>query len=118
MTQVHALLGQLAVALDLVAVGWTVGLLVTRRPIGTLFLGSIVWVVVVVVLAAALGIATAIFVHPPADLLHLVYGVLAVAVVPMAVAIGAARPEAQRSTVAAVASVVLLILLVRLLQSG
>ena len=118
MTQVHALLGQLAIALDLIAVGWSVTLVVIRRSPGTLFLGSLVWIVAVVWLAALLGLLTALFIHLPGDVLHIVYGILAAAVLPGAAIMAAARPANQRAPVVAIASVVLLILLARLLQTG
>lgn len=118
MSQAHALVGQVAVILTLIATIWALALAITRRPLGPLFLGNLVWVAIAVVLAAVLGAMTALTDAPPGDALHIVYGVLAVALLPGAVLVAVGRPADQRPTVAAVASVVLLILLFRLVQTG
>ena len=118
MSQAHTLVGQIAIVLALIAAIWAVVLAITRRPVGSLVLGNVVWVGLAVVLAAVLGAATAVLVAPPGDVLHVVYGALALALLPGAVLIGSNRPVEQRPIVAAVASVVLVILLFRLLQTG
>jgi hypothetical protein len=118
MSQAHALVGQIAIVLAVIAAGWSIVLAITRRPVGSLFLGNVVWVGLAVVLAAVLGAAAAVLVAPPGDALHLVYGALALALLPSAVLIASNRPVDQRPVVAAVASVVLVILLFRLLQTG
>lgn len=118
MSQAHALVGQIALVLGVIAAGWSIVLVGTHRRPGSLFLGSVVWVGLAVGLAAVLGAATAVSVGPPRDALHLVYGALALALVPSAVLIASNRPVDQRAAVAAVASIVLVILLFRLLQTG
>ncbi len=118
MSQAHALLGQLAVVLAIIAAVWSIVLAITRRPAGSLFLGNLVWVEIAVVIAAMLGAATAVSGAPPRDGLHLVYGALALALLPGAALIAAGRPAAQRPIVVAVASIVLVILLFRLVQTG
>ena len=118
MSQAHALVGLLGLVLGIVAVIWSAGLLVLRRPPGTLFLGSLVWLVAVIGLAAILGAATALSSAPPDDLLHVVYGALALAVLPGAAFVAGGRPERQQAIVVMVAAVVLAILLFRLLQTG
>jgi hypothetical protein len=117
-SQAHALVGLLAVALGVVAVLWSSGLLLLRRPPGTLFLGSLIWLVAVIGLAAILGAATALSSAPPGDPLHIVYGVLALAVLPGAAFVASGRTGRQQAIVATIAAVVLTILLFRLLQTG
>lgn len=118
MSQAHALVGQLAVVLALIAAVWSIVLVTTRRPAGSLFLGNLVWVGIAVVIAAALGGATALVVGPPRDALHVIYGVLALGTLPGAAIVGTGRPARQQSIVAAVAATVLVILLLRLVQTG
>lgn len=104
--------------LGLVAVVWSTALIVTRRAPGPLFLGNLVWVFLAVAVAAALGGATIASGVPLRDGLHVVYGVLALGVLPGAMLIASGRPGRQRSIVAAVSTVVLVILLARLVQTG
>jgi hypothetical protein len=118
MSQAHALVGQVAIVLGLVAVVWGIALVATRRTPGPLFLGNLVWLFLAVAVAAALGAATVVSGVPLRDGLHVVYGVLAVGVLPGAMLIASGRAGPQRSTVAAVSSIILLILLARLLQTG
>ena len=44
MSQAHAFVGQVAIVLGLVAVAWSIALVVTRRAPGPLFLGNLMWV--------------------------------------------------------------------------
>lgn len=118
MKDAHALLGQLAIVLGIVGAIWAIAAAVARRQTGPLFVASLVWVVIVVALAALLGIATAVSDGPPKDALHIVYGVLALAVLPGAALLASGRPARQQATYAAVAMTVLLILLFRLFQTG
>lgn len=69
-------------------------------------------------LTAVLGIAAAISVHLPQDLLHLVYGALAVGVLPGAAIVASGRTGPRQSVVWAIAGIVLLILVLRLFQTG
>lgn len=118
MSQAHALVGQVAVALALIAAAWSIVLAITRRPSGSLFLGNLVWVAIAVVIAAALGAVTAIVTGPPRDGLHIVYGALALGTLPGAAIVASGRPARQQSIVAAVAATILVILLLRLVQTG
>lgn len=118
MSQLHALVGQVAVVLAVIAAVWSIVLAITRRPAGTLFYANLVWVGIAVALAAVLGAATAIFVAPPSDVLHIVYGVLAAGTLPGALLVASGRPARQQSIVAVIATVLLLILLFRLIQTG
>lgn len=118
MIEAHALVGQVTIVLGLVAVVWSVALIVSRREPGPLFLGNLVWVFLAVAVAAVFGAATLASGAPLRDGLHVVYGVLALGVMPGAMFIASGRPGRQRSFVAAVSAVVLVILLGRLLQTG
>ena len=118
MKDAHALLGQLAIVLGIVGAVWAIAAAITRRQTGLLFVASLVWVVIVVALAALLGIATAVSNGPPSDPLHIVYGVLALAVLPGAALLASGRPARQQGVFAAVAMTVLVILLFRLFQTG
>lgn len=118
MTQAHALAGQLALVLAVIAAVWSIALAVTRRPVGPLYLGSLVWLGIAVVIAAILGSTAAVTAGPPSDALHVVYGLLALAMLPGAALVAAGRPTDQRPIVAAIATTVLVILLLRLIQTG
>lgn len=118
MSQAHGLVGQVAIVLGLVAVAWSVALVIARRAPGTLFLGSLVWVFLAVAIADGLGIVTFVSGVPLRDGLHALYGVLALSVLPGAMFVASGRPDRQRSIVAAVSAVVLVILLARLFQTG
>jgi hypothetical protein len=117
-SQAHAFVGQVAIVLGLVAVAWSIALVVARKAPGSFFLGNLVWAFLAVAAAAALGAATFVSGVPLRDGLHVVYGVLALGVLPGAMLIASGRPERQRSIVAAVSAVVLVILLARLFQTG
>jgi hypothetical protein len=117
-TEVHGLLGRLAIVLTLVAGGWAIGLAAARRVPGRLFVGNLVWVVLAVAAAALTGAAVLLSSGPPADALHLLYGLLALALLPAAALVSAARPARQQAAAMAIACVVLAILLFRLVQTG
>lgn len=118
MTELHLLGAQ--VSLVLVAVGaiGAVATLVLRRPPGTILLGGLVWVVIGLVATGLAGIAVAIDQGPPDDLLHVVYGLLAVSVLPGAALIAGGRSDAGRATILVVAMIVLVILVLRLFGTG
>lgn len=118
MSQAHAFVGLVAVALALIAAVWSIGLALTRRTGGALFIGNLIWVVAIVAIAALLGVAAAATVGPPGDPLHIVYGIIAVAVLPGAALVASGRSAREQSIVAAVATTVLLIILFRLVQTG
>lgn len=118
MSDAHALVGQIALVLGLVATVWSVGLVVLKRSPGTFYLGGLVWVVITIAIAGALGLAMVVSGQTPDDVLHIVYGVLALAVLPGAVLVASGRTARGRTIVAAVATIVLAILLMRLLQTG
>jgi hypothetical protein len=117
-SQLHGFLGLMALVLAVMAAGWSIGLALAARPPGRLFVGNLVWVVIGVVLAAATGGLVAVAQQPPDDPLHVVYGVIALALLPGAALVAMNRPESQRSAVLSVAGVVLAILLFRLIETG
>lgn len=118
MSQAHAFVGQIAIVLGLVAAAWSIALVATRRAPGSLFMANLVWVFLAVAIAAALGTATIATGAPLRDGLHVVYGVLALGVLPGAILVASGRPARQRSIIAAVSAIVLVILLARLVQTG
>lgn len=118
MSQAHTLVGQVAVVLGLIAAVWAIALVATRRAPGTFFLGNLVWVFLAIVVAAVLGLATFVAGGPLHDPLHVVYGLLALGILPGTMLIASGRSARQRAIVAAVSTVVLVILLARLIQTG
>lgn len=119
MAEFHGLAARITLALVLVISGWAVMLAVTRRSIPPILLGGLVWALIMLALSGLAGVATALAVAPPGDPLHIVYGLLAVAVLPGAWGIAGLRRDPRRTVVVlAIASVVLLILVVRLFQTG
>jgi len=65
-----------------------------------------------------LGVGVAITDHVPRDPLHIVYGALAVGVVPGAALVAGGRADPRRTVVWAIAGIVLCILVLRLFQTG
>jgi hypothetical protein len=117
--EIHGFLARIALVLVLGTAAWAVALIATRRPMGPAIAGGLIWVVLMLVLTSLLGAVTALTVRPPRDFLHLVYGALAVSVLPIAWAVGRSRSDARRVVIVlAVACVVQLILVVRLFQTG
>ncbi len=119
MAEVHAFLARIALVLVLVTAAWAGWLLASRRPMRPAIVGGLIWVVGLLVLTSLLGAVTAVTAHPPKDVLHLVYGALALSVLPIAWAAGRSRSDPRRVVIVlAVACVVQLILVVRLFQTG
>ena len=65
-----------------------------------------------------LGLGVAITDHIPRDPLHIVYGALAVGVVPGAAIVAGERTDVRRTVIWAIAGIVLAILVLRLFQTG
>ena len=119
MSEIHGFLARIVLVLVLATTAWSIGLLATRRPIRPMIVGGLVWVAGLLIVTAVLGAITAVTSHPPKDLLHFVYGALVITVLPIAWAIGRSRPDARRAVVVlSVASVVQVILVVRLFATG
>lgn len=89
-----------------------------RRAAGSFFVAGLVWTGLLVGVAAALGVGVAISDHAPRDLLHLVYGVLAVGLLPGAAIVAGGRTGLRQTVVWAIAGLVLVILVLRLFQTG
>jgi hypothetical protein len=118
LSEFHRLVAEVALALGVVTTGWALLLLLVRREPGTLFFANLAWTVGLIALAALLGLATLIGGPGVHDGLHLVYGVLAVAALPVAAFVAAGHPPRRRLATWLVAGLVLLILLLRLFQTG
>lgn len=119
MAEVHGLLARVALVLVLVTAAWSAGLAVGGRPVRSLLAVGLVWVVVLVVATGFVGVAGALTVGAPSDPLHIVYGLLATLVLPGAWALARGRAEPRRTAlIVAVASIVQVILVVRLFQTG
>ena len=118
MSQAHGLVGQIAIVLGLIAAVWSIALLLTRRASGPLFMGNLVSVFLAVAVAAILGIGTFVSGAPLRDGLHVVYGALALGVLPAVALIATGRDARQQAVVIAIGAIVLAILLGRLLQTG
>lgn len=119
MAEIHGLAARVTLLLVLLVVAWSLGLAVTRRAIPTILLGALAWLVILLIVSGLLGALTAATDRPPTDVLHIVYGLLAVAVLPGAWAITRQRDDPRRAVIVQViASVVLLILVFRLFQTG
>lgn len=114
----HSLAAQVALVLALVVAGWATALAVTRRPAGSFFIAGALWTGLVVGLAAVLGIGVAATDHVPRDPLHIVYGALALGVVPGAAIVAGGRTGPRQAVVWAIAGIVLVILIMRLFQTG
>lgn len=114
----HGLVAQVALVLALVIATAATVLALTRRATGSFFLAGALWTGLVVGLAAVLGVGVAITDHAPRDPLHIVYGVLAIAVVPGAAIVAGDRAGRRQSVVWAIGGIVLVILVMRLFQTG
>ncbi len=112
------MVAEVALALALLAAAWSLVLLVTRRPPGRFFTVNLAWTVGALVVAAALGLLVLLVLGGPHDALHLLYGVLALAALPLTAMVAAQRPARQQPLVRAVGTIVLLILVLRLFQTA
>ncbi len=115
---VHRIIGLAALVLAAVAIVLSVILVAVRRPPGILFLVDVAVLGLAVLGGALLGLVLLVTGPGPRDPLHLLYGALALVAVPAGYGIAGSRPERQQAAIALVASVVILLLLVRLLQTG
>lgn len=114
----HGLAAQVALVLALVIAGWATVLALTRRAAGSFFVAGVLWAGLVVSFAAVVGVGVALTDHAPRDVLHVVYGVLAVGLLPGAAVVAGGRTGPGRPIVWAVAGIVLVILVLRLFQTG
>jgi len=117
-SELHRLTAELGLALGLLSTAWAAFLLVVRRTPSQLFFINLAWTVVVLAVAGLLGGYMALTGRGPSDGLHLVYGVFAVATIPVAAFAAAGREPGRRMATWTVAGVVLVILVLRLFQTG
>jgi hypothetical protein len=89
-----------------------------RRAAGSFLVAGALWTGLVVGLAAVLGVGSAVANRAPRDFLHVVYGVLAVGVMPGAALASGGRSGQRQTVVWAIAGIVLVILILRLFQTG
>jgi hypothetical protein len=89
-----------------------------RRAPAPFFVGGVVWAGLAVVVTALVGIGVALTNHPPRDPLHILYGLLAGAALPGAAVAARGRAGPAQAVVWAIAGIVLVILVLRLFQTG
>lgn len=118
MTELHLLLAEVALALVALAAIWSAAAVILRRDPGRLYLVNLIWVVIVLVAAAGFGALMLATGRGPRDGLHVLYGVLAVAALPVAAAVAGDRPARDRAVVGLIAVIVLIILVLRLFQTA
>lgn len=118
MTEIHRLLGQLVLVLAVLSAAWSAVLVGGGRQGGPLFIVNLGWTVAAALLAALVGVLVLIAGPGPSDPLHLLYGALAVAALPGAALVAAGRSGRERAIVMLIGSVVLLIVVLRLFQTG
>ncbi len=114
----HGLVAQVALVLGLVIAAAATFLALTRRATGSFFLAGALWTGLVVALAAVLGVGVALTDHAPRDPLHIVYGVLAIGVVPGAAIVAGDRRVVARRSCGRLPGIVLVVLVMRLFQTG
>jgi hypothetical protein len=115
---VHLVVAEVALVLVALATAWSAVLLVGRRLPGRYFTVNLGWTVVAIACAALLGAGVLLTEGAPHDALHLLYGALALVALPLSAVLAARRPVGQRALVMTVGTVVLLILVLRLFQTG
>ncbi len=118
MSEVHRLAAELGLALALLSTAWAAFLLVTRRDPSQLFFINLAWTTVVLAVAGLLGGLMALTGRGPRDGLHIVYGVFVVVTIPVAAFAAAGQEPGRRRATWTIAGVVLVILVLRLFQTG
>jgi hypothetical protein len=117
-SELHRLAAELGLALGLLSTAWASFLLITRRTPSQLFFINLAWTTVVLAVAGMLGGLTALGGAGLRDGLHIVYGVFAVVTVPVAALAAAGQEPGRRRATWTIAGVVLVILVLRLFQTG
>jgi hypothetical protein len=118
LSEFHRLVAEIALALGLLTTGWALLLLLMRRKPGTLFFANVAWTVGAAALAALLGVVMLLGGSDVHDSLHLIYGALAVAALPVAAIYSVGQPLRRRLLTWLGGGIVLLILVLRLFQTG
>jgi hypothetical protein len=114
----HALVGDGALAFGLAITAWAVLLLVLRRQPGVPFFIGVAATVFVVALSGLLGLVTLVIGPGPRDGLHILYGALAVAALPVAALYIVEFPLRRRLVAWPIAGAILLALIWRLFATG
>ncbi|MDQ3871933.1 MAG: hypothetical protein M3301_10025 [Chloroflexota bacterium] len=118
MDSLHLALALLAVALSLLLAGVT-GLDVARQRWHPFLADRLILALLgALVLACAVGATIALRGRPPADLLHLLYSGLALAVVPVARYLARSGTPRRRAAIVGTGTLLLLGFLVRLFMTG
>ena len=118
MEQLHRVLAYATVAGVLLAVGWTVAVVVSGRGGGQRLESLQSAVVGVVALTAIVGLVQLVSGHGPHDQLHLLYGFLAVAAIPFARSFGTRMSQRGRLLLGLVGVVALALFVLRLFMTG
>ncbi len=118
MADLHQLLAIGAAAVVGLGIAWTLALLVTGRPGGRAFEAFQALVVATLVIGAASGLVRLAGGAAPREGLHLLYGALAVATIPLARSFAGQGSERARTVALLAALVVLAFLVYRLFTTG
>lgn len=118
MADLHRQIAEPALWLGIGTIGWALLLLVRRREPNRIFYGLVVVTVVAVATVALLGLLTLAGGGAARDSLHLVYGTLAVAALPVAAIYAVGHPLLRRLVTWLAGGAALLALLLRLSQTG
>ncbi len=118
MAELHRAIGLGVLAVAGVGAGWSAILSFRGRAGGRPYLATVVLVVLGALAAAVLGLVLLAGGPGPGDPLHLVYGVIAVAALPVAVLAAAGRRPRTQSLVLLAGALVEVGVLVRLVQTG
>jgi hypothetical protein len=118
MEEIHRLLAQVALVLALLSAGWAAVLMARATTGGRLFLVNLGWTAVTIAAGGIVGAFLVVTGPGPSDGLHLLYGALALVALPGAALAASGRPARQRAIVLLVGSIVVVIIVVRLFQTG
>jgi hypothetical protein len=114
----HRLVAEPTLWLAMLTLGWALLLLVRHREPDRIFYGLVVVTAVAVATVAVLGLLTLAGGGTARDSLHLVYGALAVAALPVAAIYAVGHPLLRRLVTWLAGGAALLVLLLRLSQTG
>ncbi len=118
MAEIHGLLAQIALVLACLSGAWATVLVARGMPGGRFFVANVGWTGATIAVGAMVGVLLYVTGPGPSDPLHLLYGALALVALPGAAFVVSGRPARQRAIVLLVGSIILLILVVRLFQTG
>jgi hypothetical protein len=118
LSSLHLWLAVAAIAADLGLVAVSLLGVATRRWNRLLGDRLVLAVLATTGLAALVGASLAVTSRPPDDVLHLIYGLVALAVLPIARYIGRSGSDRRRAGWLAAGSLVLLAVYARLVQTG